>query len=341
MSGGGRDQPLGVAVVGLGIGEQHARRLAGLDRVCLRALLDHDAAKARRLADQLGALTVPPDYEALLGDPQVEAVVIASYDDDHAAQTLAALQAGKHVFVEKPLCRTLDELRAIKAAWAGHGGRLKLSSNLILRAAPLYRWLKTQCESGRLGRIYSVDGEYLYGRLEKITAGWRAHVEGYSAMLGGGIHLIDLMLWLTGERPATVYAAGNRLSTEGTAFRYQDFIAATFEFPSTMVGRIVANFGCVHPHQHVLRLYGTGATFLVDDAGPRWHESRDPAQGASPLTLDPLPAHKGDLLPEFVLAILSGRDWDAHTQAHLDTISVCVAADHALATNAPVKVTYI
>src|SRR5262249_60336434 len=133
-------------------------------------------------------------------------------------------------------------------------------------------------------------GDYRYGRVHKITEGWRRDVEDYSVLLGGGVHLVDLMLWLTGERPARVTAAGNRIATEGTAFRYLDFAAATYEFRSGLVGRITANFGCVHRHQHVVRLFGTLATALVDDEGPRLHTSRDPSVPARRLDLAPVPA---------------------------------------------------
>ena len=71
---------------------------------------------------------------------------------------------------------------------------------------------------------------------------------------GGGVHLVDLMLWLTGQRPAVVAAVGAAVATRGTAYRYNDFVAATYRFESGLIGRITANFGCVHPHQHVLRV---------------------------------------------------------------------------------------
>src|SRR5205807_9291260 len=122
----------------------------------------------------------------------------------------------------------------------------------------------------------SSDLDYLYGRLQKITEGWRKNIENYSVIEGGGVHLIDLMLWLTGERPSFVWAAGNRISTKDTAFRYGDYAAATLQSPSGLVARITANFGCVHPHQHTMRIFGTKETFVYDDAGPRLRSNRDP-----------------------------------------------------------------
>jgi predicted dehydrogenase len=331
---------LGVGVVGLGVGEQHACAYVETGRCDLRWLCDLDRGRAARLAERLGGRAAE-DFEQILHDPRVQVVSIATYDDAHFAQVLAALEAGKHVFVEKPLCRTLAELRAIKQAWQRHGGRLKLASNLVLRAAPLYRWLKDALAEGRFGRLYCFGGEYLYGRLHKITHGWRKDVPDYSVLEGGGIHLIDLLLWMTGERPDSVFAAGNRICTQESAFRYPDFVTATLRFPSGLIGQITANFGCVHRHQHVVRLYGTEGTVFYDDAGPRLHLNRDPALAACPVNLAPLPASKGDLIASFVEAILENRALDADTHSFLDGVCVCVACEESLASESVVRVEYV
>lgn len=332
---------IGVAVVGLGVGEQHARAYLATGQCELRWLYDLIPEKAQALVDGFGTGAVATSFEQILGDPDTQAVSIASYDDAHFEQVVAALEAGKHVFVEKPLCRTVDELQVIKQAWSRHQGKLKLSSNLVLRAAPVYRWLKQKLDAGDLGALYAFDSDYLYGRLHKITHGWRKDVEDYSVMLGGGVHLIDLVLWLTGERPTSVYATGNRICTKNTDFRYHDYVAATLQYPSGLIGRITANFGCVHGHQHVVRVFGTKATFIYDDAGPRLHVTRDPSVTANAITLSALPAAKGDLIPPFVSAILNDENLDAHTQTIFDVISVCVACDEALQSNSVVEAQYV
>ena len=332
---------LGVATVGLGVGEQHAMTFAKLPQCRLLWLFDRDEHRAEQLAGQLGDVRVARSYDTILSDPLVSLVSIASYDDAHFDQAVAALAARKHVFVEKPLCRSVSELRAIKDAWRRSEGR-HVASNLVLRAAPLYRWLREAILSEDLGEVYAFDGDYLYGRLDKITHGWRRDVENYSVMQGGGVHLVDLMLWLTGQRPATVGAAGNRFCTTGTAFQYHDFVAATFTFPSGLIGRVTANFGCVHRHQHVLRVFGTKATFIFDDAGARLHRSRNPTASATPLAdLSPLPATKGDLIPAFVEAILDGSNGVAAAQREFDVIGVCLAADAALHAGHVVPVEYV
>lgn len=332
---------IGVAVLGLGVGEQHAKAYIATGHCKLCWLYDLDPQKARTLIDKFGTGAVATSLEEILQDPEVQVISIASYDDAHFEQAVAALEAGKHIFVEKPLCRTSAELRAIKTAWSKHQGKIKLSSNLVLRAAPVYQYLKQRLAAGDLGEVYALDGDYLYGRLHKITHEWRKDVENYSVMLGGGIHLTDLMLWLTRERPSVVSARGNRICTTGTEFRYCDFVAATLECPSGLIGRITANFGCVHRHQHVIRVFGTAGTFIYDDQGPRLHMSRNPEIAATSIDLPTLPGSKGELIPDFIKAILDDTDTQDQTQHEFDVVSVCVAADQALATGKCIEVDYV
>ena len=324
---------LGAAVIGLGVGEQHARTIAASPLARLVAVHDLDPARSAALVGAIGG-RVAASYAEILADPAVEAVVIATFDDQHAQQVLDAFAAGKHVFCEKPLCRTPEELAAILAA----RGDRHLACNLILRAAPLYRWLREAIRAGELGEIYAIDGDYLYGRIEKITLGWRGDVDNYSVVQGGGVHLVDLVMWLLDERPRRVSAVGNRIATRDSAFRYPDFVAATYELPSGIVARVTANFGCVHKHQHVVRVFGTKATFIHDDAGARLHVLRDP--GGPPVVIDraPVAANKGDLIPAFLDAITGRTDPAPFARHEAAIITACMAADRALAAHEPITI---
>jgi len=327
----GRDSHvgMGVAVVGLGVGEQHARGFlrAGCD---LRWVHDLDRGKAEQVLARIGAgsARVAPSFEAILEDPTVEAVALATYDDHHAGAVVQALEAGKHVFCEKPLCRTDAELTRIAAAW--QESERHLGSNLILRSAPLYRRVRELVQSGSFGDVYSFYGDYLYGRLSKITEGWRAEMADYSVMQGGGVHLVDLMCWITGGKPSAVRSSGNRIATAGTPFRYDDFVTSTFDFQGGMLGVVSANFGCAHKHQHVVRIFGTKATFLYDDMGARIYRERDPGGPAEMLAESPLPATKGDLIPAFLAGIADPEHGRRETEVDLRVIRACLASDAAL-----------
>jgi predicted dehydrogenase len=331
---------LNAAVIGLGVGEQHALSYQEHPRCTLTWLCDLSPDKLKSVAQRFPGAHLTTQAAELFERYDIDIVSIATFDDFHCAQVIAALKTGKHVFVEKPLCRSTEELEAIQNQWQANP-RLRLQANLVLRTAPLYCKLRDQIQEGILGEIYAFDGDYLYGRLHKITDGWRKDVESYSVMQGGGIHLLDLMVWLTGQKPETVTAVGNRISTADTAFRYNDFMSATFQFPSGLVGRITANFGSVHKHQHVLRIFGTKATFLYDDQGARLYTNRDASISAERIDQSPQPPNKGALIPAFVDSILSSTDGTLETQHEFDIMTICFAADQAAKLASTVRINYL
>ena len=328
-----------IGVVGLGVGEQHLLALRNNFSCSVSCIYDLNFTKAKNLSTKFAGCSAVNSYDNLLS--QVDAVVLASFDDDHFNQTLTAIKSGKHVFVEKPMCRSLYELKAIKKAWGNCCGKIKLHSNLILRTAPLYQWLKAQIQDNNLGEVYSFDGDYLYGRIHKIIEGWRSQVPNYSVMEGGGIHLLDLLLWITEDRPTSVFASGNKISTQSTAFHYNDFTAATFEFSSGLIARITANYGIVHPHQHLMRICGTKGTFIYDDKGPRLVNSRLPGTLPNEITYSPFPISKGDLTPAFIKSILEDTDDTKLTQSYFDGISACIAADKSVTTGRKEPIVYV
>ena len=332
---------LRVGIIGLGIGEQH---VVGYDlnpHCKVVAICDRKGEKLERVQTRVTGVRTSRDSTDVINDPAIDVLSIASNDEDHFDHVCHALSCGKHVFIEKPICQSLSQLREIKHLWSRANGSLKLKSNLVLRGAPLYRWVKQQVQSGEIGQVYSFDGDYLYGRLSKLTDGWRATTENYSVMEGGGIHLIDLMVWMTGQRPETIHAVGNRVCSNGTRFRYEDFVAATMTFSSRMIGRITANFGCVHGHQHVVRLFGTKGTFVHDDKGPRYQAHRDPAPPAESLSYGSLSPSKYVLINDFIDAVLRDRNIEAETQADFDVMSICIASDHALRTHSVAEIQYV
>jgi len=108
-----------------------------------------------------------------------------------------------------------------------------------------------------------------------------------------------------------------------------------------MIGRITANFGCVHRHQHVIRVFGTRGTFVYDDAGARVHWSRNPGSTPERLDLSAQPPSKGALIPGFIAAIVDGRGSAVAFQSELDVIAACVAADAAVAQSTSGEIVYV
>lgn len=323
-------------VVGLGVGEQHALAYQSDARCSLVGLCDSDAAKRAEVGGRFPSVKMFDTWRNLRDGAKMDVVSIASFDSDHATQILEALASGTHVFVEKPLCQTSKELAQIRRALEVSGKILH--SNLVLRMAPAFAWLREAIAKGRLGRVFAFDGDYLYGRLHKIVSGWRSEIPTYSVIQGGAVHLIDLMQWCLGEVPAEVSAVGNKVCSQETAFRFPDFAAATFSFPSGIIGRITANFGCVHRHQHVVRVFGTEGTFISDQLGPRFINSRD-GQMEMLGHLPCLPPGKGVMIPRLIDAILAGSN-STESEDHLSTMNLCLAADEALQTGDRITINY-
>jgi predicted dehydrogenase len=243
---------------------------------------------------------------------------------------MEALASGKHVFVEKPICMHEKELQAIRRGFKAKP-HLRLSSNLILRRIPRFSRLREQLRAGELGVPYYCEADYNYGRLSKILDGWRGQRPYYSVVHGGAIHMIDLLLWLVGERPTAVAAFGNGITTRGSAFKFNDCVAALLKFPSGLTAKITANFGCVFPHYHNLSLYGTRATFVHDQQGARVYASRDPQAAPYIVNDDYLGPAKGDMLPAFVKSILDGTEPEVTATEVFDAMAVSLAIEKAAA----------
>ena len=148
-----------------------------------------------------------------MNDNEIDVVPIASFDNFHAEQVIYAFNSKKHVFVEKPLCLDRKEYLKILNSMKINPD-LKLSSNLILRKTPRFINLKERLMKKKLGKPYLIESSYDYGRIKKILKGWRGEIPFYSVMHGGGIHLIDLMMWLTNKKIKSVFAKGTKISTQ-------------------------------------------------------------------------------------------------------------------------------
>jgi predicted dehydrogenase len=331
---------INAGVIGLGVGERHIAGYEASGRCRVVALCDIDPARLDEVAARHPGRRTTTSPADILEDPSIGVVSIASYDDAHAAQVVAAIEAGKHVFVEKPLCLTRGELDAIAAAAVRHPS-CRLSSNLILRLAPRFVELRRRLGAGEFGRIYYLEGDYDYGRVHKITEGWRSRVPGYSVVHGGAIHLIDLLLWLSGGRVEEVFAYGNRIATEGTSFRRSDLVAALLRFRDGTVAKVTANFASVAPHHHRLSVYGTARTFEQSHTGAAYFSSRDPAAAPEPV-IDSYPGvAKGDMLQSFIGYILDGTAPDVTMAEVFDTMAVSLAIEESLESGQPVNVKYV
>ena len=200
--GDNSQSPLGFAIVGCGlIGRKRATALAGISGTALRAACDLDAARAADLARLAPGCAAATDYRAVLKDPQVGAVIVATLNGSLAPIALAAAQAGKHVLVEKPGALNAAELRQVQAAAACSGVRVRLGYNH--RFHPSLQKARELIDAGALGPLMFLRGRYGHGGRKGYDREWRADpkLSGGGELIDQGVHLIDLAGWFLGDLP--------------------------------------------------------------------------------------------------------------------------------------------
>jgi predicted dehydrogenase len=327
---------LRVGVIGLGVGEQHIVGFESHPDVTVTTLCDFDPVKLDDVAAKFPGRRLTSDAADVLEDPDIDVVSIASYDSYHFEHVRAALEGHKHVFVEKPLCQRPEEA-AVLHRLRDERPHVKVSSNLPLRLSPRFQELRELISGGKLGRLYYLEADYNYGRMWKLTDGWRGELDYYSVMLGGGVHMVDLLLWLTGDRVVRVSAVGNDIASVGTQFKYDDFVTATLELESGAIARVNANFACIHPHFHAVEVYGTEGTFINGlEHATLWTGDRSDPQPTRIESAYP-GVEKGDLIPSFVEAILHGTQPIVTADEVFETMDVLFAIERSKTLCEPVE----
>jgi len=331
---------LNVGVIGLGVGERHASAYQTISGCSLRVICDTDEAKLAEVSERFPGVGTSLYPELILNDPSIDVVSIASYDQYHAHQVTTALKNNKHVFVEKPLCLSQGELHDI-AGLLTLKKNLKLCSNLILRKTPRFISLRQRIGAGEMGDIFYVEGDYDYGRMQKLTDGWRGTAPGYSVMHGGGIHIIDLICWLIGEKPVEVFAYGNNIASSKYNLKINDFEVALLKFSSGILAKVSANFGAVAPHHHKLSVYGSSATFEQSHMGAQYINSRNPGS-IHDIVEDEYPgANKGDMTKSFIRHIQGDENVEINAKDVVDVMSISLAIQQSLLTGKPHSVSYL
>ena len=327
-------------IIGLGVGEQHILGYDSHPDSEVVALCDFSEKKIKECKEKYSHIKITENADEILEDPDIDVVSIASFDNYHYEQIMKAINNGKHIFVEKPLCLYEREAIGIRKALNNHPN-IRISSNLIMRTYPRFQFVKKMIEDGKFGDIFFMEGDYNYGRIHKITEGWRGDIDFYSVIYGGGVHMVDLLLWLTDKHVDEVVSYGNRISTHQTKFKYNDFAVSLLKFSDGAIGKISSNFGCVFPHFHAVSIYGTKATFINDFEYGRLMISRDPNEKFERINVKYKSSNKGELIYRFVDFINGVSDAIVSVDDIFETMSICLAMEKSTKIGKPVKVNYI
>ena len=192
-----QEKPFGVGIVGCGlIGQKRAKALGQGGQVV--ACADIEITRAQSLARSFGAECFQ-DWRELVRLPLVDVVIVATLHDSLAEITLAAVNEGKHVLVEKPAARNSAELKPVMDAAAKHGVKVHVGFNHRYHRS--LRKAKEIVESGVLGELMFVRGRYGHGARIGYNKEWRADplLSGGGELIDQGPHLIDLSRWFLGE----------------------------------------------------------------------------------------------------------------------------------------------
>ena len=237
-------KPYGVAVFGCGgVSSGHFAAYAANPRFHLVAAVDVRAELAQAAAERWGAQRWYSSVEEALADPEIQVVDLCLPHHLHAPIAIQAAQAGKHIFVEKPIANTLAEADAMIAACQQHNVLLMVDQTK--RYQNRHRTLKHLLDAGYVGAPVLVRAAYL----QDITYAWQ-HMEPQrlatywkhdGVIAGIGIHVLDLLRWLIGE-VSTVQAVATTSDLIDPARTTEDTGIVTLQFANGCVGNATMSY---------------------------------------------------------------------------------------------------
>jgi scyllo-inositol 2-dehydrogenase (NADP+) len=344
-----------VGIIGLGRSgwELHAAPLQKMDGYQVSAVCDLGAARLAAAAETFQARAYS-DPTLLIDDPAVDLVVVATTSNLHAELTIAALRAGKHVVVEKPMALTIGDADAMLAAAANTGRLLTVFHNRHWDRD--YQLVKRLVQCGELGELLTLDSRVMtfgpewssYG-VSDFNPTWRIQ-----AAFGGGFlsdwgpHLIEQCLDLVGILPATV---SGHLRSQLWAREVDDYFSLRLSFPSGLLFCIEGSNNARLPLPRWF-IVGSEGTLVADGAWGRWTDLRI-RRSVAGLVVDLEPMGAGpssgnrnydvaeELSAQFygdlVEAITAGRPPAVTSQRAYEVMLVLDAARRSDATGKPIR----
>ena len=321
------------AVIGMGVGKKHLEAIDGFMGSKVKIICEKNKKKIQILKKKYPNKLVTSKEEDIFLDKQINLVSLASYDDYHYSQILKCFRYNKNVIVEKPMCLNPNQLKNIYKLIKTK--KIKMTSNLVLRVNSLFKDFKKKIDNNR---IYYIEGDYIWGRKKKLY-GWRSKIKQYSLTLGAGIHIIDLINWLTGLKPKTVYAIGNKKATRGTSFKKNSMVAMMFEYPKNIIVKITANGAAIFNHFHEIKIFSDnqtlvnsrlGAYMIKKDKLNKIHASYPDKQ------------NRKKLIHNFIETLnKKNKKPIISIKEQIDLMTICFAVDKSAALNKKIKINYL
>jgi UDP-N-acetylglucosamine 3-dehydrogenase len=220
-----------VGIIGLGSwGECHLQALLSLPHVEIAAICDIHADRVQALAEQYGISNWTADEDEVLQHADIDLIIVVTFEKEHLRPVLKALQAGKHVLVEKPVSTNEEEALQMWAA-AKSGGRYLIPGHL-LRFDPKYAGIHESLQSGSIGKPVSM---YLTrSRENSLFATYQRTHTVYELM----IHDLDLAIWYAGSRIRKVKAYARSVSGASVP----EVLWANLEFENGVLAVLQSNW---------------------------------------------------------------------------------------------------
>jgi predicted dehydrogenase len=231
----------------------------GNSRLRFVAAGSHDPDRHADFGDRFGMPVTT--YDAILADPSIEAVVIATPHTQHRAHAVAAAEAGKHILVEKPLATTKEDAQAIVSACRTAG--VKLAHGFNRRFAPAYLEMLRRVHEVEIGELLHVEGQFSGPSGYRLKPGmWRADrtESPAGAMTPRGIHALDSLISMAGP-VISVFAYSEHREI---AVDVDDVTSALLRFGSGVTGYIAAH----HATAEIWRVLATGSKGWMEMRGP-------------------------------------------------------------------------
>jgi polar amino acid transport system substrate-binding protein len=229
------------------------------DNISLKGVMTASSTGSRSVADRFGFEFCTGEMNDILGSEAINTVFIATRHDSHASYVIKALASGKHVFVEKPLCLTGDELREIVAIYSD--ACAKETAPLLMvgynrRFSPLALTMKEALGDGPMAMTYRINAGAIPADSwiqDPSTGGGR--------IIGEACHFIDFLTFLNGSRPVSVFAASMR-----SALNLNDIVTIDLTYANGSIGSVsyFSNGDKSLPKERV-EVYCNGATAILDD----------------------------------------------------------------------------